>query len=56
VPEYRAFIALDAASMLSGEPVISGPSLCRCLAVTPRKDAEEHQRDGDLHEDERHEK
>jgi hypothetical protein len=39
--------------MLSGELVISGPLLCGGLAVTPRKAADEHQRDDDLHEDER---
>jgi hypothetical protein len=40
--------------MLGGELMISGP-LCRDVGVTPRKDANEHQRDDDVHEDERHE-
>ena len=37
------------------ELAVSGPCPCRCLAAA-RKDADEHQRDNDLHEDERDEK
>jgi hypothetical protein len=39
-----------------GKLSVTAPRLCGCLPVAARKDADEHQRDDDLHEGERHEK
>jgi hypothetical protein len=47
---------VDLLSMLCGKLSVSGPRLSGCLPVAARKDADEHQRDDDLHEDEHHEK